>query len=123
MRKYFDKHADKLYFVFRVLIGVLFLLHGLQKMQGIMDGKIMLLSLFGIAGLIEVIGGGMLILGLFTRYVAFITVGEMAVAYLYAHSPNGLNPLLNKGEASLLFFAAFLVLIGHGSGKWALDKN
>ena len=55
MRKYFDKHADKLYFVFRVLIGVLFLLHGLQKMQGIMDGKIMLLSLFGIAGLIEVI--------------------------------------------------------------------
>ena len=123
LRKYFDMHADKLYFLFRVIVGLGFFLHGIQKVQGIMDGKIMLMSLFGLAGVIEVVGGIFLIVGLFTRYTAFVTAVEMIVAYAKAHAPSGLNPLMNKGEAAMLYFAVFLVLMAYGAGKWAIDNK
>lgn len=121
MKNFLEKHSDYLYLVFRVVVGLVFLLHGVQKASGIMTGKIALASLFGAAGVIETIGGILLILGLFTNYVALITAVEMLVAYVKAHLPGGLNPLVNKGEPALLFFAAFLVLMAYGAGKFSLD--
>ena len=121
-KDFLESKTDYFYVVFRLVIGLLFLLHGLQKMSGIFDGKIALFSLFGAAGVIETIGGILLIIGLFTKYVAVITAIEMLVAYFMMHLPNGLSPLANKGEASLLFFAAFLVIIAFGARKWAIDN-
>ncbi|MBI2662356.1 DoxX family protein [Candidatus Woesearchaeota archaeon] len=122
MKEFLEKNSDYLYFVFRVLIGVLFLLHGVQKVTGIYDGKITFLSLIGLAAVIETIGSLFIIIGLFTRYTAIITAGTMLVAYFTVHAPGGLNPLVNKGEAALLYFAAFLAMIAFGSRKWSLDN-
>ena len=101
----------------------MFLLHGLQKWSGFSDGKIQLMSLFGLAMIIEIIAGVMLIVGLLTRWVAVISAVEMGVAYFYAHASNGVNPIVNKGEPAVLFFAAFLVLLGYGAGRWAFDNK
>ena len=116
-------HNDKLYFVFRLLVGLLFFLHGWQKVSGFADGKIQLMSLFGLAMIIEVIAGVLIVIGLLTRWVALVGAVEMLVAYFYSHAGNGLSPLANKGEPALLFFAAFLVLLGYGAGKWAIDNK
>lgn len=123
IKKILEKHSDKFYFVFRVLVGVLFMLHGVQKMQGIIGGKMQLLSLVGLAGVIEIVGGTFLVIGLFTQYAALISGVEMIFAYFMAHFPQSLNPLTNKGEAALLFLGAFLVLASFGSKKWAVDEK
>jgi len=121
IKKFLDKKSDYFYFVFRVIIGLLFLLHGIQKTPGIMNGSTSLFSLIGIAALIEVVGGIMIIVGLLTRYVALVAAVEMLVAYFKVHFPGGINPLVNKGEAALLFFVAFLVIMAFGPKKFALD--
>lgn len=125
MNKFLDKNADTLYFVFRVLIGIGFLLHGIAKLPGMFDGSTSVMSLFFWAGVIEVIGGAFLIIGLFVRPVAVISAIEMLVAFFYIHvGGNGtINPLENGGEGAMLYFAAFLVLMGYGAGKWAIDKS
>lgn len=123
VRKYFDQHADKLYFIFRVLVGLLFFLHGWQKVAGFTAGQISLTGLFGLAMIIEVVAGILIILGLLTRWAALVGAVEMLVAYFYVHVPGGLNPLVNQGEPALLFFAAFLVMLGYGAGKWAIDNK
>ena len=123
VKDFLEKHTDSFYFVFRIIVGLLFLLHGMQKIPGIMEGKTAVLSLFFLAAVIEVIGGILLIVGLLTRYVALVAGVEMLVAYFMFHFPQGVNPLMNKGEPALLFFAAFLVLMSFGAKKWALDKN
>ena len=123
-----EKYANKdyFYFVFRVLVGLLFLQHGLQKIFGMFGGvggnTVPLMSLFGAAGLIELIAGAAIALGLFTRLAAFIAGIQMLVAYFMVHSPNGLIPLVNQGELALLYFAAFLALKAYGAGKWSLEK-
>ena len=123
-----EKYANKdyLYFVFRVFVGLLFLQHGLQKLFGMFGGiggqPVELLSLFGLAGLIEFIGGIAITLGIFTRLAALIAGIEMLTAYFMAHVPNNLIPLVNQGELALLYFAAFLVLVVYGAGKWNLEK-
>ena len=123
VKEFLESKSDYFYFVFRIIVGILFLLHGLQKVSGIFNGKIAIVSLFGLAAVIETAGSILLIIGLFTRYVALITAIEMLVAYFMMHLPNGLSPLANKGEPALLFFAAFLVLSTFGAKKWALDKQ
>jgi putative oxidoreductase len=125
MKKFLEKNSSTFYFVFRVLIGIGFLLHGIMKLPGILDGSTSILSLMGLAGIIEVVGGAFLIVGLFVRPVAVISAIEMLVAFFYMHvASNGtLNPLANRGEAAMLYFAAFLVLMGYGAGKWAIDKK
>ena len=119
MKDFVSKHSDYFYLVFRVIIGGIFLLHGIQKMPGIFNGSTDGLMFF--AGIIETIGGIIIILGLLTRYVAAVTAIEMLVAYFMVHLPMGLSPLMNKGEPALLFFAAFLVLIAFGAGKYSID--
>lgn len=112
-----------LYFLFRLLVGFMFFLHGAQKIFGWFSeqGPLPLTSLFGIAGIVEVISGILILIGLWSRIAAFFAAGQMVIAYLMVHAPQGLNPLVNKGELALLYFAAFLILMMYGSGKWSLD--
>ena len=123
-----EKYANKdyFYFVFRVFVGLLFLQHGFQKIFGMFGGvggnTVPLMSLFGAAGLIELIAGIAITLGLFTRLAAAASAIEMVVAYFIVHVPNGLIPLVNQGELALLYFAAFLPLAAYGAGKWSLEK-
>ena len=123
MNRFFEKNGNIFYLVFRVIVGVLFLLHGIQKLPGIFDGSTSVVSLMFLAALIETIGGILLIIGLFTRTVALISAVEMLVAYFMVHMPGGINPLQNKGELALLFFAAFLVLLAFGAKKWGIDSG
>ena len=124
----FEKYVNKdyFYFVFRVLVGLLFLEHGLQKLFGMFGGlggnSAELFSLMGLAGTIETLGGLGIALGLFVRFWAFFAAIEMLVAYFMVHVPNGPIPLLNFGELPLLYFATFLVLMAFGARRWSLEK-
>ena len=124
IKKLAQQHDEKLYLLFRVFVGLLFLQHGLQKLFGIFTDKdpVILMSLMGLAGIIEFGGGILIILGLFTRTVATIGAVEMVSAFFIAHYPRGIVPIENGGELALLYFTAFLILIAHGSRQWSLDK-
>jgi len=122
--KYVNK--DYFYFVFRVFVGLLFLQHGLQKLFGMFGGiggqPAPLFSQFGLAGIIEFLGGLAIAFGLFTRLAAFIAAIEMIVGYFMVHVPQGLIPFVNQGELALLYFASFLAIMAFGARKWSLEK-
>lgn len=122
-KHFFEKNADYFYFVFRVIVGIVFLLHGWMKVSAIMAGSMDAMTLMGLAALIEVVGGIFIILGLFTRWTALVAAVEMVVAYFMVHAAGGLSPLANQGEPAVLFFAAFLVLIAFGARTWAIDRS
>ncbi len=109
----------------RIVAGLLFICHGLQKVLGMFGGMgghaVRLNSIFGLAGMLELVGGAMIILGLFTRPVAFILSGEMAVAFFYAHLPRGPLPLKNAGELPVLYCFVFLYFVVAGPGVLSLD--
>ena len=110
----------------RIVAGFLFMQHGGQKLFGWYSGMGgpaggPLPPLMMVAGALEVIGGLAVMLGLFTRPVAFLLSGEMAVAYFMSHFPKGLLPLQNRGEASALFSFIFLFFAGNGAGGFSLD--
>ncbi len=88
-----------------------------------MFDNLQLMSLIGVAGILEVVGGALLLIGLFTRPVAFILSGQMAVAYFVGHAVQGnvLVPMLNRGESAVLFCFIFLFLAAAGAGAWAVD--
>lgn len=114
--------------VLRIVTGFLYLQHGSTKLLHVphiaMFDQLQLLSLFGLAGVLELVGGTLLLLGLFTRPVAFILCGEMAVAYFMAHAPKGnfFVPMLNQGEPAVLFCFIFLFFAVAGAGAWSLDR-
>ncbi len=112
--------------ILRIVSGLLFLQHGTGKLlkfpQVPMFQKTELLSLSGIGGAIELIGGVLLVIGLFTRPVAFILSGEMAVAYFYAHAARHWAPIVNGGELAVLYCFVFLFLAFAGGGAWSLDE-
>lgn len=112
--------------VLRIIVGFLFVEHGMQKLLGLPvpmpTGTVPLLSLIGISGALELVGGLLVMLGLFTRPTAFILSGFMAVAYFMAHAPQGFWPLLNKGELAALYSFVFLYLAAAGGGVWSLDS-
>jgi putative oxidoreductase len=105
--------------------GLLFLQHGTAKHLKFptvpMFAKLDPVSLPGIAGYLELVGGVLLILGLFTRTTAFILSGLMAVAYFIGHAPRGFYPILNQGELAILYCFVFLYIAAAGSGPWSLD--
>ena len=107
----------------RVVTGLLFWQHGAQKLFGWLGGQQVpqLASQFGLAGVLEFFGGILIILGLFTRPVAFLLSGEMAVAYFQVHAPRGLWPIQNMGEVVALFSFVFLFFAAHGAGPYSLD--
>ena len=113
--------------VLRIVVGFTFSLHGAQKLLGLfggVDGKgatVSFGSLFWFAGALELLGGVLIILGLFTSPVAFILCGEMAVAYFKAHFPHGFLPLVNHGELAVLYCFIFLYLCTAGAGPLSLD--
>ena len=112
----------------RIVAGGLFLCHGAQKLLGWFGGLPHLPGagglppLFLVAGWIELVGGTAILLGLFTRWVAFITAGEMAVAYFHAHFPHGFWPIVNHGELPVLLCFVFLFLVTAGGGPFSLDR-
>ncbi|MGA7595232.1 MAG: DoxX family protein [Gallionella sp.] len=111
--------------IMRIIVGFLFLQHGSSKLLGfphntMFDG-LQLVSLMGLAGTLELVGGSLVLLGLFTRPVAFILSGEMAFAYFMAHAPGGLLPILNHGELAVMFCFVFLYLSVAGGGSYSLD--
>jgi putative oxidoreductase len=117
--------APRVLAALRVMAGLLFLQHGLAKLinfpPGVFPEMPPLASMMGIAALLETAGPPFLILGLFTRPVAFILAGEMAVAYFGFHAANSFFPLVNHGEGAILFCFIFLYLFAAGPGAWSLD--
>jgi putative oxidoreductase len=109
----------------RIVAGFLFLQHGTAKLLGtphiaMFDG-LQVFSLIGLAGILELVGGLLILIGLFTRPAAFILSGEMAVAYFMAHAPHGLLPILNQGELAVMYCFVFLYLSVAGGGEFSLD--
>ena len=112
--------------VLRIVAGLVFLEHGTSKLFGFPHtpafDHLQIMSLIGLAGVIETFGSALLTLGLFTRIAAFVLSGEMAVAYFMAHFPRGFLPLLNGGELAVLYCFVFLYLAFAGGGDWSLDR-
>jgi len=110
--------------VVRIMVGLLFLEHGTTKLFDFpppASPGSALLSLLGVQGVIEVVGGALIALGLFTRPVAFILCGDMAVAYFLRHGPRNFFPVLNAGDAAILYCFVFLYFIFAGAGPWSVD--
>lgn len=118
--------GPRLLSLLRMVAALMFMTHGTQKLFGfpVLDPKPLaqLFSLFGLAGVLETFGGLLLLLGLFTRPVAFLLSGEMAVAYFMFHFPQSFWPILNRGEHVVLFCFFYLYLAAVGGGEWALDR-
>lgn len=111
--------------VLRIVTALIFMLHGTQKLLGFpappQTGMPPLLSLFGIGAVLELIGGLLILIGLFTRPVALILAGEMAVAYWMFHAPQSMYPVLNGGDAAILYCFVFLLFVFTGPGAWSID--
>ena len=109
--------------IVRIVVALLFFEHGLSKMFGFPQPlpPPALLSLAWFAGAIEFVGGGLLAIGLFSRMTAFIMSGEMAVAYFISHAPHDFFPIINRGDAAILYCFIFLYIAFAGGGAWSLD--
>ena len=111
----------------RIVTAYLFVMHGTAKLLGVPHvasfDKLQVFSLIGLAGVLELVGGALLLVGLFTRPVAFILSGEMAFAYFIGHASQGnvLVPLLNRGELAVLYCFVFLFFAVAGAGAWSVD--
>jgi putative oxidoreductase len=125
MIRSFQRHARSL---LRIVASFMFVLHGLVKALGMFGGMdrhgaaAAMGSMGWVAGWIEIVGGVLLLLGLFTRPVAFILSGEMAVAYFMVHFPGGFWPVSNGGEPAVLYCFLFLYFVTAGPGAWSLDS-
>ena len=110
------------YALLRIVSGLLFLFHGLQKVFGMYGGQaVELASRPGLAGIIELVAGTLIMIGLFTSVAAFIASGEMAFAYFLGHAPRGLWPVQNGGELAALYCFIFLFIASRGSGMASAD--
>lgn len=124
-QKFIDTWSPRVTGVLRIVTGLLFLEHGTAKLFGVphvaMFDGLQLFSLMGLAGTLELVGGLAIILGLFTRPIAFILSGQMAVAYFMAHSPKAFLPLVNQGELAVLYCFVFLYFAIGGAGAFSID--
>ncbi len=116
--------SDLIYSAARAVAGFLFLAHGAQKLFGALGAEqsVAPLSMPGIAGLLELVGGTLIMVGLYTPLVAFVCSGEMAAAYFIAHAPRGFWPIVNQGELAVLYCFVFLYFASRGSGPLSLDR-
>ena len=109
--------------VLRTMTGLLWLEHGTQKFFAFPSPGPALTTLLVVQGLLELVGGVLIVIGLFTRPVAFILAGDMAVAYFMAHWPRGFFPTVNGGQLAILFSFVFLYLFVAGGGAWSVDQQ
>ncbi len=118
--------APRVRSILRIMTGLLFLQHGTSKYLGFPQSQMTGVdptSLGGIAGMFELVGGVLIVIGLFTRPVAFLLSGLMAAAYWIAHAPGGFFPLLNGGELAALYCFVFLYFACAGAGPWSVDAT
>lgn len=122
----FSRYQPQLLSLLRIVAGLMFMQHGTQKIFGFPApamGPFDIASQMGIGGVLELVGGVLIVIGLFTRPVAFILAGMMAVAYFQFHAATGgLYPLVNKGELAALYCWVFLYITAAGPGAWAVDN-
>jgi putative oxidoreductase len=120
-----DRYAPYALAALRIVAALIFMEHGTQKLFGFPApperGLPPVLSLFGIGAILEFVGGLFILVGLFTRPVAFVLSGEMAVAYWLFHAPQSIYPILNGGDAAILYCFVFLLLVFTGPGAWSID--
>jgi putative oxidoreductase len=118
--------SERMLSVLRIVAALLFLQHGLAKFFGFPHvaafDNLQYFSLLGLAGLIEIVGSVLLLLGLYTRLAAFVMSGEMAIAYFMRHAPDGFFPILNRGELAVLYCFLFLYFAVAGGGAWSIDR-
>jgi putative oxidoreductase len=124
---FLDKFSGPLLSILRIVSALLFMEHGTSKLLGFPPTEMFAQppetgSLIWIAGVLEMVGGALLALGLFTRPVAFVLSGQMAVAYWTAHASQSFYPVQNQGDAAILFCFVFLYIAATGGGPWALDR-
>ncbi|HVL68165.1 MAG TPA: DoxX family protein [Vicinamibacterales bacterium] len=123
MKPLLGRFAGPAYALLRIAAGILFAFHGAQKLFGMFGGnQAPLLSQFWFAGVIELVGGVLIAIGLFTSVAALIASAEMVVAYVQAHAPRGTWPIQNGGELALLYCVVFLYIASRGGGAWSLDR-
>ena len=125
MEEFLDRWRPYFLSVLRIIVGLLLIPHGTAKFFGWPDtgreSGVELFSLTGLAGTIEIVGGLLLAIGLFTRSAAFVVSGFLAVAYFMAHAPQAFQPIVNQGELAVLWcFVAFYIFIA-GAGPWSVD--
>jgi len=116
--------SPRLLSILRIMVGLLFMQHGLSKYFGFpapSPAAFHVMGILGLAGLIEALCGALVAVGLFTRGAAFIASGEMAVAYFMAHFPKSFFPLVNGGDAAVLYCFIFLFIALEGAGPWSID--
>lgn len=117
-----NKYGKQFYAIFRIIVGLMFFMHGAGKLFGWFGGTAQTLgSLMGVAGVVETLAGLAILLGLWSRLAALGGAVTMLVAYFYMHI--GFNPLTSGGEVALLYFVAFLVIMRDGAGVWSLEKK
>jgi putative oxidoreductase len=125
LERFASASSPRLLSVLRIVAALLFLQHGTAKLLGVPPmgrvAKLDLLTLPGIAGLFELVGGILLVLGFWTRPVAFVLSGMMAVAYFYAHAKQSFFPIVNQGELAVLYCFVFLYIAAAGGGAFSLD--
>jgi len=124
------KYAPYFYVLLRIVVGLLFACRGAQKLFGVFGGiggqpgaSVPLLSLVGLAGCIELVGGLLIALGILTSFAAFVASGEMAFAYFMQHFPRGFWPIRNGGELAVLYCFLFLYIAAHGAGIWGVWRR
>jgi putative oxidoreductase len=125
MKTLLDPWSPQLLSILRIISAFLFVAHGTQKWLDFPTPRatpMELWSLGGVAGILELVGGALLLVGLFTRPVAFVLSGLMAFAYFIAHAPQGFWPLLNRGELAALYCFVFLYIAAAGGGPWSVDE-
>ena len=122
MERWLGKYSDWIYALMRIVVGLLFACHGAQKLFGVLgaqgkaSGPLMMTG-----GIIEFGGGGLVMLGLWAGYAAFLCSGMMAVAYFMAHAPGGFWPIMNHGELAVAYCFVFLYIASRGSGRLSLE--
>jgi putative oxidoreductase len=124
---FFEVWSPRLLSVLRIVTALLFMVHGTAKLFHVphlpMFDNLQLMSLLGVQGVLEAGGGLLLLVGLFSRPVAFVLSGDMAVAYFMSHWPKNWLPILNGGDLAVLFCFVFLYLWAAGPGPWSLDAR
>lgn len=123
--KKLQKYHLEGYAIFRIVVGLMFAQHGAQKLFGWFgaNGTVPILSLIGVVGVIELVGGLAIAVGFFSRLASIGGMAVMVGALATVHFPQGLVPIVNKGELALLFLVCFIMVAVHGNGKWSFEQS